>query len=64
MCGFDSMGEWWTIVGVVGDVRQDSPGAAPAPTIYVPVTQHPFTASQMQVVVRKNHSKGEGAGTP
>jgi putative ABC transport system permease protein len=52
MCGWDSMGEWWTIVGVVGDVRQDSPGSAPAPTIYTPVAQHPYTATQMQVVVR------------
>ena len=58
MCGFDSMGEWWTIAGVVGDVRQDSPGAAPAPTIYVPVAQHPFTASQMQVVVRTRTDDG------
>jgi putative ABC transport system permease protein len=52
MCGLDSEGEWWTIVGVVGDVRQDSPGAAPAPTIYVPVAQHPYMASQMQIVAR------------
>ncbi len=41
MCGWDSIGEWWTIVGVVGDVRQESPAASPAPTIYTPVAQHP-----------------------
>jgi putative ABC transport system permease protein len=58
MCGFDSMGEWWTIVGVVGDVRQDSPAAAPAPTIYTPVAQHPHTATQMQVVVRTHTDPG------
>ena len=52
MCGWDSSGEWMTIVGVVGDVRQDSPGSTPAPTIYVPVAQHPYSASQMQIVVR------------
>lgn len=52
MCGWDSSGDWMTIIGVLGDVRQDSPGTAPAPTIYVPVAQHPFSASEMQVVVR------------
>jgi len=59
MCGWDSIGEWWTIVGVVGDVRQESPAAAPAPSIYVPVAQHARAATDMQVVVR-THS-GDGA---
>jgi putative ABC transport system permease protein len=58
MCGWDALNEWWTIVGVVGDVRQDSPGSAPAPTIYAPVAQHPHTAADMQVVVR-THSDAE-----
>jgi putative ABC transport system permease protein len=58
MCGWDSMGEWWTIVGVVGDVRQDSPGDAPAPTIYVPVAQHPASAANMQVLVRTRTDAG------
>jgi len=58
MCGWDAEGEWWTIVGVVGDVRQDSPAAAPAPTIYTPVAQHPQTATQMQVVVRTRTDAG------
>jgi putative ABC transport system permease protein len=52
MCGWDPEISWWTIVGVVGDVRQDSPGSEPAPTIYVPVAQHPRSAADMQVVVR------------
>lgn len=52
MCGWDAMNEWWTVVGVTGDVRQDSPGSAPTPTIYAPVAQHAYTASDMQVVVR------------
>jgi putative ABC transport system permease protein len=52
MCGWDAANEWWTIVGVVGDVRQDSPAAAPAPTIYTPVAQHAHEAPDMQVVVR------------
>jgi putative ABC transport system permease protein len=45
-------------VGVVGDVRQDSPAASPAPTIYAPVAQHPQTATQMQVVVRTRTNAG------
>ena len=52
MCGWDAMGEWWTIVGVVGDVRQDSPATQPRPTIYTPVAQHAHNAPDMQVVVR------------
>ena len=63
MCGWDAEGEWWTIVGVVGDVRQDSPAAAPAPTIYTPVAQHPQTATQMQVVVRTRTDAGAMALT-
>jgi putative ABC transport system permease protein len=51
MCGFD-VAAWWTIVGVVGDIRSDSPGAAPSPTIYVPIAQHPDTSTDVQIVVR------------
>jgi putative ABC transport system permease protein len=32
---------WITVAGVVGDVRNDDAGAAPLPTIYFPLTQHP-----------------------
>lgn len=52
MCGYDAKQRWWTIVGVVGDVRQDSPGSPLAQTMYVPVAQHSFRAAEMQVVVR------------
>jgi len=52
MCGFDETSSWWTIVGVVGDIRSDSPGAAPSPTIYVPIAQHPDTATDVQLIVR------------
>jgi putative ABC transport system permease protein len=58
MCGWDAMNEWWTVVGVVGDVRQDSPATAPRPTIYTPVAQHAHAAPDMQVVVR-THSNDE-----
>jgi putative ABC transport system permease protein len=50
-CGLDSP-KWMTIVGVVGDVRQDSPASAPGPVLYMPLQQHPFYANELQVVVR------------
>jgi len=45
-------------VGVVGDVRQDSPGTPPGPTIYTPVAQHVLAAQNMQVVVRTRADAG------
>jgi putative ABC transport system permease protein len=62
-CGWDSSGEWWTIVGVVGDVRQDSPATAPTATIYVPLAQHGHAAADIQVVVRTRADAGAMAGT-
>ncbi|HEV2689127.1 MAG TPA: ABC transporter permease, partial [Bryobacteraceae bacterium] len=50
--GLESSGKWMTIVGVVGDVRQDSPASAPGPTIYMPLKQQPYHANEVQVVVR------------
>jgi len=47
-----TMGQWMTIVGVVSDVRQDSPASAPTPTLYVPLEQHPFRWSDVQLMVR------------
>ena len=52
MCGYDDVASWWTIVGVVGAIHGDSPSAAPTPTFYVPVAQHPGGAGDMQIVVR------------
>jgi len=37
---------------VVGDVRQDSPAAKPGPTLYMPMAQHPFYATEIQIVLR------------
>ena len=54
-CGLDSP-NWMTIVGVVGDVRQDSPGDQPGPTLYMPLRQHPGHATQAQIVVRTSGS--------
>jgi putative ABC transport system permease protein len=50
--GFDSSGKWMTVVGVVGDVRQNSPASVPAPELYMPLKQHPYHANEVQVVVR------------
>ena len=50
-CGLDS-DKWMTIVGVVGDVRQNMPAEQPGPTLYMPMTQHPFYANQIHVVLR------------
>jgi putative ABC transport system permease protein len=52
MCGFDQPDKWMTIVGVVGDVRQASPASQPGPEVYMPLRQHPYTANEVQVVVR------------
>ncbi len=41
-----------TIVGVVGDVRQNSPAALPGPTLYMPLAQHPTHANEVAIVVR------------
>ena len=51
MCGLDSP-KWMTVVGIVGDVRQSSPAAQPGPELYMPLRQHPFMASDVEVVVR------------
>lgn len=52
MCGYDSKGEWWTIVGVVGNVRHEAPGTPAATAFYIPVAQHPARASDIQIVAR------------
>jgi len=41
-----------TIVGVVSDVRQDSPASQPGQALYVPLRQHPERADQVEVMVR------------
>lgn len=52
--GLDSHGTWYRVVGIVGDVRQDSPGSAPEPTLYVPLAQHPGVASDLDFVMRSS----------
>jgi ABC-type antimicrobial peptide transport system permease subunit len=41
-----------TVVGVVADVRQDSPASSPGPTLYMPLLQHPYYGNEVQVVMR------------
>jgi putative ABC transport system permease protein len=50
-CGLDS-DKWMLIVGEVGDVRQSSPAEQPGPTLYMPMTQHPYFANQIHIVLR------------
>jgi ABC-type antimicrobial peptide transport system permease subunit len=52
-CGLDSP-KPMTIVGIVGDVRQDSPASSMQPAIYMPLEQHPFYANEVEVVARSN----------
>jgi putative ABC transport system permease protein len=52
MFSWDSDPRWFTIIGVVGDVRQDSPASKPAPTFYLPIAQHPRRATDVQLMVR------------
>ncbi len=51
---------WFTIVGVVGDVRHSELSEAPGPEVYVPVTQDP--AAMMMLAVRGDGRPGDLAG--
>jgi len=50
--GLDSSNKPITIIGVVGDIRQDSPAEKPGPALYFPMTQHPAYANQIHIVLR------------
>ena len=41
-----------TVIGVVGDVRQESPAENPGPALYMPMTQHPYYGNQIHIVLR------------
>ncbi len=53
ICGLDqdSM-RGATIIGVVGDVRQDSPADDPTPALYMSLAQHPYLANEVEIVLR------------
>jgi putative ABC transport system permease protein len=48
--GSAARGRWWTVVGVVGDVRSDDLTAPVLPSMYTPETQ--FTSAYLTAVVR------------
>ena len=48
----ESSSDFQTVVGVVGDIRGETPGKPAAPTLYMPAAQHPSWADDMQIVVR------------
>ncbi len=48
----ESLNKWITIIGVAGDVRQDSPASQPGPNIYMPMAQHPSRAPEISLVLR------------
>ncbi|MGA2251646.1 ADOP family duplicated permease [Terracidiphilus sp.] len=50
-CGLDS-DNWMMVIGVVGDIRQDSPAEKPGPALYMPMAQHPYHANQIHIVLR------------
>lgn len=58
MCSLDEKNSWWTIVGVVGDIRTDYPDHPSWPSIYVPIAQHPDRSEDVQIVVRTNVDPG------
>jgi putative ABC transport system permease protein len=47
-----------TIVGIVGDVRHDSPSKAPQAEIYMAYHQHPWVSDELHVVMRSNPDPG------
>jgi predicted permease len=55
----DPEGDWYTVVGVVGDVRQTALGLTTANAVYVTPTQWHWVDRQMSLVVR-----GRGGDAP
>ena len=51
-CGLDAVPQPMTIVGIVSDVRQDSPASQPGPILYSPLRQHPFFEDEVELVIR------------
>jgi ABC-type antimicrobial peptide transport system permease subunit len=50
-CGLDYTG-WMRVVGVVGDMRNESPVVPPGPELNMPYRQHPYHASDLHIVIR------------
>jgi len=52
-----------TIVGVVGDVRQQNPSIEPSPECYLPYRQHQYNGNTLNVVIRTAGDPTALAGT-
>lgn len=52
--------DWREVVGVVGDVRQGTPGEAPGPQLYTPIDQRPF--QRLYLVLASRLGAAELAG--
>ncbi len=53
LCGLDEQSTRpMKIVGVVGDVRQQSPAEQPGAALYMPLAQHPSRANEVQIVMK------------
>jgi len=50
-CGLDR-DVWMRVVGVVGDVRSGTLSQPMEPELYMPLSQHPSTANEQQIVIR------------
>jgi len=61
MNGWGAPSKWWTIVGVVGSVRQTSAASPTEQTMYAPLAQMPFRAPGMQIAVRTHGNTEEMA---
>jgi predicted permease len=61
LAGLGTEAPWITVVGVVGDVRNDDAGAPPLPTLYFPLTQHP--ARQLTYVLQTSAGASIPAAT-
>jgi len=44
--------QWYRVVGVVGDMRNENPAKPPGPELYMAFRQHPYHANDLHVVVR------------
>jgi predicted permease len=52
-CGWDEQSmRPMTIVGIAGDVRQQSPAERAGAVLYMPLRQHPMVANEVQIVLR------------
>ncbi len=53
VCGLDqqSMDRPMTVIGIVGDVRQDTPASPQGPALYLALAQHPYHANEVQIVL-------------